>query len=70
LDQHGKLNWSMVFLDGSFVPTKRGGEKVGLTKKGKGTKWMFVIDRIGLPLRFHLDSAKTASCGVIMPRSP
>lgn len=50
----------MVFLDGSFVPTKRGGEKVGLTKKGKGTKWMFVIDRIGPPLRFHLDSAKTA----------
>jgi hypothetical protein len=28
----------MAFLDGSFVPAKRGGDKVGLTKKGKGTK--------------------------------
>jgi transposase len=33
---------------------------VGLTKKGKGTKWMLVIDGNGLPLGFHLDSANTA----------
>src|SRR5258708_23384300 len=60
LDQHGKLDWSMAFLDGSFAPAKKGGEKVGLTKKGKGAKWMFVIDGNGLPLGFHSDSAKTA----------
>jgi transposase len=60
LDQHGRLDWSMAFLDGSFAPAKKGGDKVGLTKKGKGTKWMLVIDGNGLPLGFHLASANTA----------
>jgi hypothetical protein len=50
----------MGFLDGSFVPANKGGEKVGLTKKGKGTKWMLVIEGNGLPLGFHLDSARLA----------
>lgn len=60
LDQQGKLDWSMAFLDGSFAPAKKGGEKVGLTKKGKGAKWMLVVDGNGLPLGFHLDSANIA----------
>jgi transposase len=60
LDLRGKLDWSMAFLDGSFAPAKKGGEKVGLTKKGKGTKWMLAIDGNGLPLGFHLDSANAA----------
>jgi transposase len=34
LDVQGKLDWSMVFLNGSFVPAKKGGEYVGLTRKG------------------------------------
>jgi hypothetical protein len=49
----------MAFLDGSFAPATKDGDKVGLTKKGKGTKWMLVIDGNGLPLGFHLDSANT-----------
>jgi transposase len=60
LDVHGQLDWTMAFLDGSFVPAKKGGDKVGLTKKGKGTKWMLVVDGNGLPLGFHLDSANRA----------
>jgi len=60
LDRQGELDWSMAFLDGSFAPAKKGGEQVGLTKKGKGTKWMLVIDGNGLPVGFHLDSANTA----------
>src|SRR5260370_27474308 len=60
LDQRGRLDWSLSFLDGSFAPAKNGGEKGGLTKKGKGTKWMLVGDGNGLPLGFHLDSANTA----------
>jgi len=28
----------MPFLDGALAPAKNGGEKVGVTKKGKGTK--------------------------------
>ncbi|MGE5333274.1 MAG: IS5 family transposase, partial [Nitrososphaerota archaeon] len=53
----GKLDWSMAFLDGSFAPAKKGGENVGLTRKGKGTKWMLVVDGTGLPLGFYLDGA-------------
>lgn len=60
LDRQGQLDWTMAFLDGAFVPAKRGGEKVGLTRKGKGTKWMLVVDGNGLPLGFHLDSASRA----------
>jgi transposase len=60
LDQRGQLEWSMAFLDGSFAPAKNGGEKVGLTKKGKGTKWVLVVDGNGLPLGFHLESANVA----------
>src|SRR5262249_43438437 len=60
LDLQGQLDWAMAFLDGSFAPAKKGGDKVGLTKKGKGTKWMLVVDGTGLPLGFHLDSANTA----------
>jgi transposase len=60
LDQQGQLDWTMTFLDGSFAPAKKGGDMVGLTKKGKGTKWMLVVDGNGLPLGFHLDSADCA----------
>ena len=60
LDRRGALAWSMALLDGSFAPAKKSGDQVGLTKKGKGTKWMLVIDGNGLPLGFHLDSATTA----------
>jgi transposase len=60
LDLQGKLDWTQAFLDGSFAPARKGGDKVGLTKKGKGTKWMLVIDGNGLPLGFHIDSARLA----------
>jgi transposase len=60
LDVQGKLDWSMAFLDVSFVPATKGGEHVGLTRKGNGTKWMLVVDGNGLPLGFHLDSANRA----------
>lgn len=52
--------WSIAFRDGSSAPAKRGGEQVGVIKKGKGTKWMVVVDGNGLPGGFHLDSADTA----------
>jgi transposase len=64
LDQAGQMDWSMAFLDGSFAPAKKGGEHVGLTRKGNGTKWMVVVDRhgspLGLPLGFLLASANRA----------
>jgi transposase len=29
LDEAGKLDWSRAFLDGSFVPAKKGGSRLG-----------------------------------------
>jgi transposase len=38
LDKKGKLNLKECFSDGTFsAAKKRGGDKVGKTKKGKGT---------------------------------
>ncbi len=52
LDEQSKLLWSRAFLDGSFFQRKKGGEEVGLTEVGKGTKRMLVVDGNGVP--FHL----------------
>jgi transposase len=40
-----------------FRPGEKGGPAVGKTKRGKGTKWMVVVDGTGTPLGAHLDSA-------------
>ena len=39
---------------------KKGGACVGKTKKGKGTKWMVVVDGEGIPLGSTLTSASPA----------
>jgi len=57
LDERGKLDWSESFLDGSFVSAKKGDSGVGNTKRGKGTKWMVVVDGSGIPLGSQLTSA-------------
>lgn len=52
-----RIDLSEAFIDGTFVPAKRGGAAVGLTKRGKGTKIMAVADRSGLPIALHIESA-------------
>jgi Transposase DDE domain/Putative transposase of IS4/5 family (DUF4096) len=64
LDRQDQLDWSIALLDGSFAPARKGGDKVGLTRKGKGTTWMLVVDGNGLPLGVHLDSANKAKAAV------
>jgi hypothetical protein len=39
---------------------KKGGTGVGVTKRGKGTKWMVVVDGQGIPLGAQLASAPLA----------
>ena len=56
LDEEGLLKWDETFLDGSFAPAKKG-SAVGKTKRGKGTKWMVLVDGQGLPLGVRLESA-------------
>src|SRR5947209_20165366 len=38
-------------------PGEKRGAKVGKTKRGKGTKWMVLVDGAGTPLGALLDSA-------------
>lgn len=40
-----------------LCPREKGGAGVGKTKKGKGTKWMLLVNGAGTPLGAHLDSA-------------
>ena len=37
--------------------SEKGGSAVGKTKRGKGTKWMVLVDGQGLPLGVRLESA-------------
>lgn len=49
-----------MFLGREFRPGKKRGPAVGKTKRGKGTKWMVVVDGQGVPLGSHLTSASPA----------
>jgi hypothetical protein len=40
-----------------FYACDKGGPKVGTTKRGKGTKWMVLVDGAGTPLGAYLDAA-------------
>src|SRR5919199_5881559 len=43
-----------------LCPGEKGGPKVGTTKRGKGTKWMVLVDGAGTPLGVYLDAASPA----------
>jgi transposase len=57
LSIRGAIDVSEAFIDASFAPAKKGGRKVGKTKRGKGTKVMAVADRNGLPVSVCAESA-------------
>lgn len=50
-----------------FRPSQKGGLGVGKTKRGKGTKWMVVVDGQGVPLGIHLESACPAEVKLLEP---
>lgn len=58
LDAQGRLAWSHVFLDGTFVRATRGGTKIGQSIRGKGSKVMTIVDGNGLPLGLYIDQAR------------
>ena len=60
LDVQRRLDWQRGHLDGTFIPAKKGGDAVGLTRRGKGTKLMAVVDGQGVPLGLLVDSAQRA----------
>ncbi|HXE30778.1 MAG TPA: IS5 family transposase [Terriglobales bacterium] len=67
LDRKGLLKWDEAFADGSFAPAKKGARKFGKTKRGKGTKWMLLVDGEGVPLGALLASASPAEVTLLEP---
>jgi Putative transposase of IS4/5 family (DUF4096) len=60
LAQKGRIDLEQCFIDATFAPAKGGGEGVGLTKKGKGTKLPVIVDGQGLPLGVSVAAANVA----------
>jgi transposase len=52
LQRRGDVDVKEAFIDATFAAAKKGGTKVGKTKRGKGSKIMAVADRHGLPFPF------------------
>lgn len=67
LDQQHRLDWRQAHLDATFVSAKKGGEAIGLTRKGKGSKVMTVVDGHGTPLGLLVDSAQRAEIKLAQP---
>lgn len=44
---------------------EKGGSDVGKTKRGKGSKWMVVVDGQGVPLGIHVTSARPAEVTLV-----
>ncbi|HMW71858.1 MAG TPA: IS5 family transposase [Cellvibrionaceae bacterium] len=67
LDRKSLLNWEEVFSDDSFASAKKRGPEVGKTKRGKGSKWIVVVDGEGIPLGGTVTSASPAEVTLIEP---
>ena len=50
LRDEGGIDESECYIDATFASAKGGGEQIGPTRRGKGTKIMAIVDRHGLPL--------------------
>ncbi len=60
LDAEGLLKWDEAFSGRQLRSGQKGGDAVGKTKRGKGTKWMVLGDGEGVPLGVRLESASPA----------
>lgn len=57
LQEQNLLDLSRTFIDGSFIRSKGGHDKVGKTKAGKGSKTMAIVDDHGIPISLHIENA-------------
>ncbi|MGA9783001.1 MAG: IS5 family transposase [Terracidiphilus sp.] len=53
----GQLGLDETFVDASFSGAKRGANRIGPTRCGKGSKIMAIVDRGGLPIAVGVTSA-------------
>jgi transposase len=58
LVEEGRIDLQECFIDATFAPAKAGGEGVGLTRKGKGSKIQLVVDAQGIPLGVSVGTAQ------------
>lgn len=65
LQDEGHIDMEQCFVDATFAPAKGGGEGVGLTKKGKGTKMQIIVDGQGLPIGMSVAAASVAECHMV-----
>jgi len=65
LDARGRLRWENTFIDGSFASAKKGAPKSAAPPRGKGSKWMVVVDGQGIPLGIHVTSARPAEVKLV-----
>lgn len=69
-EQSGAHRLAGVFRGRELRFREKGGQKVGKTKRGKGTKWMLLTDKTGLPIGALLDSATPAEVRLAEQLSP
>ena len=65
LNERQQLKWSESLMGGSFAPAKKGAAGSEKPSKGKGTKWMVVVDGQGVPLGDYLHSASRAEVQLV-----
>ncbi|MDR0352218.1 MAG: IS5 family transposase [Opitutaceae bacterium] len=59
LFEDGRVELDQAFIEATFAPARSGGNGVGLTRKGKGTKIQVVVDGSGLALDVSSAGADT-----------
>lgn len=67
LSEQGKLDLTQTNLDATFAPAKGGGDEVGNTRKGKGTKIEIVSEGHSIPLSVIVASANEAEITLAAP---
>jgi transposase len=58
LVSQGRIDLEECFIDATFAPAKAGGEGVGLTRNGKGSKMQIIVDAQGIPLGVSVGTAQ------------
>lgn len=67
LEKRKQINMSECSIDAKFIPAKKGGECVGKTKCGKGTKLVAITEKRGRPVSVLITSASCHEVRLVEP---
>ena len=65
LIQEGRVDLEECFVDATFAAAKGGGEAVGLTRNGKGSKLQLIVDAKRVPLALCIASAGMGETSIV-----